>query len=110
MAGALPRLSHQLCLREVDAYPNVKDGTDWLVVAAPQGHVAPVAQLRDILPSPQDPVTPGWRAAFLTAWEAKQGEERSFRPPDLAPSFLLLLCQEESTQRLWKQQTASAIP
>ena len=46
-------------------YPDVKQRADGLVVAGPQRHVALVAQLSDVLPLPEDPVTPGGRTALL---------------------------------------------
>ena len=46
-------------------YPDVKHRADGLVVAGLQGHVALVAQLSDVLPLPEDPVTPGGSATLL---------------------------------------------
>lgn len=47
-------------------YPNVKLRADRLVVTGLQGHVALVTQLSNVLPFPEDPVTPGRSTTLLT--------------------------------------------
>lgn len=55
---------------QLPTYPNVKHGADRLVVTGFQGHVALVTQLNDVLPFPEDPVTPGRSTTLLTEMQS----------------------------------------
>lgn len=52
-------------------YPNDKHGTDWFVVTGLQSHVTLVVLLFNVLPFPQDTVTPRRHATFFTIAEER---------------------------------------
>lgn len=61
--------AQQPCPPAPRAHPDLEHGAHGLVVAELQGHVAAVAQLRDVPPFPEDPVAPRGNTTFLAKTE-----------------------------------------
>ena len=50
-----------------NTHSQLKNGTDWLVVAKPEHRMTAINELLDVITAPKNAVAPRRRAAFFTA-------------------------------------------
>jgi len=50
-----------------NTHSELKDGTDWLMIAKPKYWMTAVDKLLNVFTTPENAVAPRWRATFFTA-------------------------------------------